>query len=892
MAESAVVGTLRTLLTLDTSTFEGGTRKASNAVAAFERSLDQLKGSVASLEPQAQRMVNAFSGTKLLTSANNLTAAVTKIGGATKLTSAEQAKVNRTLTDAIAKYASLGKTAPRALIDLEKATRGVNTATNSMTAGMSAAAKQSQASLTLIGGMSKAGREAAASLTAVEKPASFLTTRMVALGAAIGSFGGSLVFGAVSRLSQSFLEAASNGAKFTALESSFRALTNSIGESGEAMLLVTRRATKGLISDLDLMQSSNKAILLGLPVTAREMGTLSQAAVTLGRAMGQDATKSLDDLITALGRSSPLILDNLGLTVKVGEANEAYARSIGKTASQLTDAEKKLAFYRAAMEAAEKKTAELGEITLSVSDQVSRLGTSLANVITQLASGANESRTFAGFLGDIADQADEVVRSLTDLGQARRNLGLESGGILTDVGTVAAEMRRIQEGRSRAIAIGTAPPLATPDGFLPRLPTDAEVKSLDDATKKLEDSLKKANEFVAKNREANARLRSEVANLAGEAWMAHDLELMRQSRVTGDALEGLRPVNDEIFLPSQRAGVDFMTTAPDIARRTAVQVRTVWDELSEGATRSLRLMDTAISGSFAQMLLGAKGFKDGYLDIWRSIQAGIVNILGEVLSYFTKQFLGGLIKSLSGAKIGQAIGNAVAGGTVGAAVGGGASAVAGTAGTAAGGAGASLAAFATNPFTLAAVGGAILGAAIWKKGLFRGGEEALKVSPRRDQFLAQFGGPGTGPESGFHKLAARLTKITGEPGGGSLHAALRSADSVKAFESAQAAIISALTGAGMKNVKAFNMGGFVPPGVVQPAILHGGQFGEDVIPRKGPGMVGGVTVHQHNYFTLNGQALDTDSWARLWDTKFVPDFKREMLTNQRGLVSEITKAVA
>ena len=138
-------------------------------------------------------------------------------------------------------------------------------------------------------------------------------------------------------------------------------------------------ATKGLISDFDIMQAANKAMLLGLPVTTESMGTMAKAATVLGRAMGQDATKSLDDLTTALGRGSPLILDNLGLTVKVGEANAAYARQLGKTTSQLTEGEKKMAFYNAAMEAAKVKVAELGGVTLTAADHLAVMQTMWQN---------------------------------------------------------------------------------------------------------------------------------------------------------------------------------------------------------------------------------------------------------------------------------------------------------------------------------------------------------------------------------------------------------------------------------------------------------------------------------------------------------------------------------
>lgn len=72
--------------------------------------------------------------------------------------------------------------------------------------------------------------------------------------------------------------------------------------------------------------------------------------------------------------------------------------------------------------------------------------------------------------------------------------------------------------------------------------------------------------------------------------------------------------------------------------------------------------------------------------------------------------------------------------------------------------------------------------------LFSGGEEAKVVNPARDQFLSQFGGAGTGAGSGFGALAARLTDITGQHGGGQLFQALTSADTDAEFQSAKGGI--------------------------------------------------------------------------------------------------------
>ncbi len=192
--------------------------------------------------------------------------------------------------------------------------------------------------------------------------------------------------GGVTALSAGVVALGVRGSKIAPIEAGFRNLAAAVGQSGDEMLRVAGTATKGLISDLDLMQAANKGLLLGLPLTTESIGDLSAAAVVLGRAMGQDAGKSMDDLITALGRSSPLILDNLGLTVKVGEANERYAAQLGTTASALTDAEKKTAFYEAAMEAARTKVAELGGVQLTFADRLQIVRVGVQNMVDQLAS--------------------------------------------------------------------------------------------------------------------------------------------------------------------------------------------------------------------------------------------------------------------------------------------------------------------------------------------------------------------------------------------------------------------------------------------------------------------------------------------------------------------------
>lgn len=235
--------------------------------------------------------------------------------------------------------------------------------------------------------------------------------------------GAGLAVGGITAVTGAIVALAMRGGELASIQGSFNSLTAAIGESGDEMLSVTRSATKGLIKDLDIMAAANKAMLLGLPVTSESMATMAEAATVLGRAMKQDAGKSLDDLTTALGRGSPLILDNLGLTVKVGEAQEAYARKLGKATSALTDGEKKMAFYEAAMEAARAKVAELGGVHLTVADQITRAINVFRNLHDGLSIAIAQSPVLAAgltvigeaFTGALGAQQSQQVQTLARL---------------------------------------------------------------------------------------------------------------------------------------------------------------------------------------------------------------------------------------------------------------------------------------------------------------------------------------------------------------------------------------------------------------------------------------------------------------------------------------------
>jgi len=190
-----------------------------------------------------------------------------------------------------------------------------------------------------------------------------------------------------------------------------------------------RDATMGMVADYDRTVAANKAVSMGVVKTDREFAALAKTAAKLGLTMGQDAGKSVDDLTTALARQSPMILDNLGITMKVEEANATYAARIGKVTEALTDAEKKQAFMtiglEKATEAADKANVSLDTHAAQISkaaaqwtnlkDDASTAGSGILVFIKDLIGAEPSIGASAEALSEVRRAAEKASAPITDL---------------------------------------------------------------------------------------------------------------------------------------------------------------------------------------------------------------------------------------------------------------------------------------------------------------------------------------------------------------------------------------------------------------------------------------------------------------------------------------------
>lgn len=177
---------------------------------------------------------------------------------------------------------------------------------------------------------------------------------------------------------QKAFELSKEGAEIIQLRDSFELMNEQVFMTPDLLDRMTS-AVRGTIAETDLMRSlltltagaSNEAAQ-SYAAAIPQLLEIAKASNKLNPALGS-TTELFDSLALGIKRGSPLILDNLGLTIKVGEANEKYAASIGKTTEQLTAEEKQMALLNATLEAGDQLIQQVGGNVESSADAWARL---------------------------------------------------------------------------------------------------------------------------------------------------------------------------------------------------------------------------------------------------------------------------------------------------------------------------------------------------------------------------------------------------------------------------------------------------------------------------------------------------------------------------------------
>ena len=201
------------------------------------------------------------------------------------------------------------------------------------------------------------------------------------------------------------------------VENAFKNMTKAAGMSVDTFDKL-RKATDGTVGSMELMKQANNVMMLGVADSEEQMAEMFDTAQRLAAAVGQDATFGIESLVTGLGRQSKLMLDNLGIMVDTNASYVNYARSLGKAAKDLTEAERKQAFINEALSQAKNILADVGEEQLGFKEQVSKLKADLEDM----------GRVIGDFLlpklAHAIDVFYDIAGAIKNLGKATQGLDL------------------------------------------------------------------------------------------------------------------------------------------------------------------------------------------------------------------------------------------------------------------------------------------------------------------------------------------------------------------------------------------------------------------------------------------------------------------------------------
>jgi len=151
------------------------------------------------------------------------------------------------------------------------------------------------------------------------------------------------------KAADSFREfAVQSGKNALYLERGLNSLQIQTNNTAESLIKDLRNASNNMVNSLELVQTANKALALG--ISKNQLPELMEVAAARAKIMGITTTQAFNDISIGIGRQSKLILDNLGIMIDLDKTYKNYADTMGIVGRELTDTEKKFAITNSIIE--------------------------------------------------------------------------------------------------------------------------------------------------------------------------------------------------------------------------------------------------------------------------------------------------------------------------------------------------------------------------------------------------------------------------------------------------------------------------------------------------------------------------------------------------------------
>jgi hypothetical protein len=212
--------------------------------------------------------------------------------------------------------------------------------------------------------------------------------------------------------------ALSKAASLRLLEQSLVRVGNTAGQNLKYVSQGLRDITSNAISAEASMRSVALATSAGF--STAQLENLTKVAKGASAALGRDMTDAMDRLVRGTAKLEPEILDELGIMVRLDDATETYATTLGKTAKELTQYERRMAFLNATNEQGLQKFGALADsVEVNPYDKLAATFANLQKTVVSFLNIAVEpfveffSRNQWALFGVVAMFASTLIKTIT-----------------------------------------------------------------------------------------------------------------------------------------------------------------------------------------------------------------------------------------------------------------------------------------------------------------------------------------------------------------------------------------------------------------------------------------------------------------------------------------------
>lgn len=147
------------------------------------------------------------------------------------------------------------------------------------------------------------------------------------------------------------------------------AVEKRFGKTSDEILNVMRRATKGMISDSELLKATSRAMAMGVTTDLDEIATLWQYADAKAKVLGKETEEVFAQMADGIGKQNPRLLKELGFT------SDKFKETTDGIQSTMTKAE----MLQAVLAEAGPDVSKFGDEGISASDKFKVLNADLEN---------------------------------------------------------------------------------------------------------------------------------------------------------------------------------------------------------------------------------------------------------------------------------------------------------------------------------------------------------------------------------------------------------------------------------------------------------------------------------------------------------------------------------